>query len=163
MLTEAFISLQDRVLDALKTVYGDRLVSVAVYGSVARGTMRFDSDLDILIVARDLPRGPMNRRREFAAVEDLVEPEFRRLAQQGINTELSPIFKTPDEAEAGSPIFFDMVEDAKILFDREAFLERRLARLRARMASLGSKRVWVGNTWYWDLKPDYRPGEVFDL
>jgi predicted nucleotidyltransferase len=38
-LHEAFASLQNRVLDAANTVYRDRLVSVVVYGSVARGTI----------------------------------------------------------------------------------------------------------------------------
>jgi hypothetical protein len=27
----------------------------------------------------------------------------------------------------------------------------------------GARRIWCGNAWYWDLKPDYRPGEVFEL
>lgn len=162
-LHEAFTSLQQRVLEAAKTVYGDRLVSVVVYGSVARGTMRFDSDVDLLIVAKDLPQGRGNRMREFAAVEALVEPELRRLVRQGVTTDLSPVFKTPETVEAGSPLFFDMVEDADILFDREGFFQKRLDRLRKRMAELGSQRVWLGNAWYWILKPDLKPGEIFEL
>jgi hypothetical protein len=31
------------------------------------------------------------------------------------------------------------------------------------LAHLGARRVWLGNAWYWDLKPDYRPGDVFEL
>ena len=33
-----------------------------------------------------------------------------------------------------------------------------------------SEKLWgrgrarrLGNAWYWDLKPDYKPGDVFDL
>jgi hypothetical protein len=26
-----------------------------------------------------------------------------------------------------------------------------------------AKRVWKGSAWYWDLKPDYRPGDVIEL
>ncbi|MEW6683041.1 MAG: nucleotidyltransferase domain-containing protein [Nitrospirota bacterium] len=162
-LHEAFASLQERVLDAVKAVYGDRLVSVVVYGSVARGTMRFDSDVDLLVVARGLPKGQPRRRIEFQDVERLLEPEMRRLAGLGVTTELSVVFKTPEEVEIGSPLFFDMVEDAKILFDRDGAFARRLDRLRRRMTELGSKRIWKGNAWYWDLKPDYKPGEVFEI
>jgi len=32
---------------------------------------------------------------------------------------------------------------------------------RQRLRRLGSRRVWVGSQWYWDLKPDYRRGELF--
>ncbi|MCY4660185.1 MAG: hypothetical protein OXF93_10300 [Acidobacteria bacterium] len=30
-------------------------------------------------------------------------------------------------------------------------------------ALTGACRLWLGNAWYWDLKPDYKPGDVFDL
>ena len=56
-----------------------------------------------------------------------------------------------------------MVEDARVLYDRNGFFANELTRLRSKLTQLGAKRVWKGNVWYWDLKPDYRPGEVFDL
>jgi hypothetical protein len=31
------------------------------------------------------------------------------------------------------------------------------------LEQLGARRIWRGNAWFWDLKPDYRPGEVFEL
>jgi hypothetical protein len=34
----------------------------------------------------------------------------------------SPVFKSPEEVEAGSPLFLDMVDDARILCDPEGFL-----------------------------------------
>lgn len=163
MLKEVFDELLAKVLPAAQTFYGDRLVSVVVYGSVARGTMRHDSDVDVLIVARDLPRGRLNRVQEFEAVEDAVAEDVRRAASRGITTVLAPILKTPEEVMAGSPLFLDMVEDARVLYDRNGFFAQQLARLRNRLAELGAKRVWKGNAWYWDLKPDYRHGEVFEL
>ncbi len=163
MLKETFATLLDQVVAAIRGVYGDRLVSVVLYGSVARGTMREDSDIDLLIVARDLPRGRLNRVKEFDAVEAAVAREMEQAHHQGVHTELSPILKTPDEVMRGSPLFLDMVEDARILYDRDGFFARRLALLRERLAQLGAKRLWRGNAWYWDLKPDFRPGEVFEL
>lgn len=53
--------------------------------------------------------------------------------------------------------------NARILYDRGRFLEGALDGLRARLARLGARRIWRGKAWFWDLKPDYRPGEVFDL
>ncbi|MGH7332032.1 MAG: nucleotidyltransferase domain-containing protein, partial [Candidatus Rokuibacteriota bacterium] len=73
---------------------------------------------------------------------------------------LSPVFKTPEETEAGSPLFLDMVEDARIVYDRDGFLKNRLERLGQQLAALGSRRVWRGNSWYWVLKPDLAPGET---
>ena len=149
------------LLRACEEVYGERLVSLVIFGSYGRGTARPDSDIDLLIVADPLPDGRMRRVDEFEEVE-------RRLgsllpAEVGTAPPLSPVFKTPSEAGRGSPLFLDMTEDARILFDREGFFARRLDRLRQRLAELGSRRIWLGNAWYWDLKPDYKPGEEFEL
>ena len=60
-------------------------------------------------------------------------------------------------------MLLDITEDARILHDPDSCLRKTLDRLKARLKELGSKRVWKGDDWYWDLKPDYQPGDVFDL
>jgi hypothetical protein len=35
--------------------------------------------------------------------------------------------------------------------------------LRKKLRQLGAQRKRMGKVWYWDLKPDYKPGEVIDL
>jgi len=163
MLKERFKELEDKLLAEVKSFYGDRLVSFVVFGSVARETYRFDSDIDVLIIAEGLPNGRMKRVAQFLTIEDRIEPFLKSLQKEGINTCISTVFKTPEEAEMGSPLFLDMVEDASILFDSNGFFSKRLVRLRNRLRELGSKRVWRGNAWYWVLKPDYKPGEVIEL
>lgn len=164
MLKEKFRELEKLLLSMIKSHYGERLISVVIFGSVARETQNFDSDLDVLIIAKDLPKGRMKRIGEFENVEEKIEPFLESLRKgNGINTYISAVMKTPEEAEKGSPLFLDMVEDAKILFDKKGFFEKRLDKLRKRLKELGSKRIWRGNAWYWDLKPDYTPGEVFEI
>jgi predicted nucleotidyltransferase len=143
--------------------YGDRLVSLVVFGSMGRGTARPDSDLDLLIIADDLPKGRIARVEEFAAVERALTPRLVEGRRAGFPTECSPVFKTPAEVRAGSPLFLDMVEDAKILHDRDGFFARARDGWRDRLARLGARRIWRGNAWLWDLKPDYRPGDIFEL
>jgi hypothetical protein len=76
----------------------------------------------------------------------------------------SLVTKTPDEARAVSPLYLDMVEDGILLLDRDGFFARVLEGLRARMQELGSRRVFLDDgSWYWDLKPDFRWGEVVTL
>ncbi len=143
--------------------YGDRLITLAVYGSVARGTHHETSDLDLLLIVEKLPKGRMKRQEEFEAVEDSL---WRALGVQDQAHEplfISVLIKSPQEALAGSPLFLDMIEDAWLLFDRDDFFKNILARLQERLKLLGAKRVWLDGAWYWDLKPDYKPGEVFEL
>jgi predicted nucleotidyltransferase len=152
-----------RLVGACLSLYGERLVSLVVFGSVGRGTPRPDSDVDLLIIAEGLPNGRLRRVEEFGAVEESLRKALRAWRERGVSTCLSPVFKTPEEALQGSPLFLDMVEDAKILYDRRDFFAALLSALRERLAQLGARRIWHGDAWLWDLKPDYRPGEIFEL
>jgi hypothetical protein len=149
--------LLERLTRSCREHYGERLISLAVFGSVGRGTPHPGSDVDLLLVINDLPDGRIARMREFAAVENaLAAAEENRI-------ELSPIFKTIEEIERGTPLLLDMVEDARMLFDRDDFLNGALKNLNERLQKLGARRIWQGNAWYWDLKPDYTTGEIFEL
>ena len=162
-MTSAFDAVIASMLEACLACYGPRLVALAVFGSVGRGTARPTSDIDVLLVVDPLPDGRMARVREFEAVEAALAAPLEAARAHGVATEVSPVFKTPQEILAGSPLLLDMTDDARVVYDRDRFLARSLDALRARLSALGARRIWRGNAWYWDLKPDYRPGEVFEL
>ena len=159
----AYGALLAGVVAACRRHYGGDLRSVAVYGSVGRGLPRPDSDVDLLIVADGLPRSRRGRVADFGAVEEALAPSLAAAGTAGLHSDLSPVLMTRPELERGSMLLLDMTEDARILFDPDGCLAGALDRLRSRLRELGSKRIWLGNAWYWDLKPDYRPGDVFDL
>ena len=156
-------ALESALVREAQRFYGVRLISLVGYGSVARGTFHAHSDFDFLLIADGLPAGSPKRGREFDLVSKALEPEIEKCHAAGWETNLSPIFKSRAATEYGSPLFLDMVDDARILFDCGDFFARRLARLRERLRQLGSKRIWEGDTWYWDLKPDWKPGDVIEL
>jgi predicted nucleotidyltransferase len=162
-LASVFDAILTGTLEACRHHYGERLVALAVFGSVGRGTMRPDSDLDLLLVVDPLADGRLARIDEFAAVERALAPTLAEARRAGVNTELSPIFRTPVELAAGGPLLLDMTEDARLLHDPQGVLARGLDVVRDRLAALGARRIRRGNAWYWDLKPDYRPGDVFSL
>ena len=153
----------ENIVNSLKSAclicYGDRLFSLAVFGSVAAGKMRPDSDIDLLIVARDLPRGRMARMREFEKVEAMLEKEIEQALDAGISTILSPVIKSPAEVELGSPLFLDMTDNVRILFDKNDYFSEYLKDLGKRLKEMGAKRVYKAGGYYWILKPDLKPGE----
>ena len=74
---------RDQVFSALRRsceeVYGERLRTVAVFGSAGRDTARPDSDLDLLLVADPLPKGDLPRGlavgcRDIWAMESARDP-----------------------------------------------------------------------------------------
>jgi len=87
----------DRAVDALRhLLQGEQDVQSAVlYGSVARGTARSDSDIDILIL---VPGGPTARLRE--AIHD-IESTF--------DVNISPILLPPDHVDRLDRQFLDSV------------------------------------------------------
>ncbi|MDK2796403.1 MAG: uncharacterized protein PWQ58_1602 [Archaeoglobaceae archaeon] len=55
-LDEPYKTLAEKLLDALRRKYGERLISLAVFGSVARREARKDSDLDMLLIIDSAPK-----------------------------------------------------------------------------------------------------------
>ena len=160
---DRFQGLASRLLEEASALYRDRLVSVAVFGSVARGVPTPESDLDVLLVVDPLPAGRLRRVAEFELLEDRLADDLATMARAGVHAVVSPVIKTRDEVRRGSPVFLDMTIDVSILFDPDGFLRGYLDGLRDRMARLGSRRVALGGGYYWLLKPDLKPGEVFEL
>lgn len=138
---------------------GERLVSLVLFGSVARGQVRETSDVDLLAVAKTMPRSLADRRQVF------LDRWHRLRSERGLPwVEWNLIVKTPEEAVYRSPLYLDMVTDARFLFDRDGFFEHVLDGMRERMRELGSRKVTLPDgTWYWDLKPDYRFGESVEI
>lgn len=163
MLEEAFDKFCKKILIETKKYYKKRLVSMVIFGSVGRKKMNFESDIDLLIIAENLPDGRMARVSEFERIEKKLEKKLKSMAKIGINTYLSPIFKTPAEVKRDSPIFLDMIYDSIILYDKNKFFFNYLKEFKKRLDKLGSKRIMQGDRWYWILKPDYKPGEVFEI
>nr|WP_276321753.1 nucleotidyltransferase domain-containing protein [Saccharolobus shibatae] len=153
----------EKLIKLLLEEFGDRLISVVVYGSVARGDNRKDSDVDLLIVISRLPKTLTERIMLFEKVENKIEDYIEKLMNEGYYISFSPIIKTPEEAIRFSPIYMDMTEDAIILYDRDNFFRKVLEETRERLLKLGFERVWISKkTWYW-RKKDYKFGEVIDF
>lgn len=144
-------------------VYKDRLVTLAVFGSVGRGTPRPDSDIDLLLIADFLPPGRMKRMKEFSQVEEILAPLLEKKQRRGIYTSLSPVIKQRNEVLQGSLLFLDLLDDVYLLYDKENFLQNYLYTLRERLKDLGGKKIYRGGAWYWLLKKEYCPGEEFKL
>ena len=152
------------IREAAMATYGSRLIALAIFGSWARGAATPASDLDLLLVAEPLPPSRMKRVREFRPVSDATRMARSGFwSDQGPEIELSPVFKTPAELAAGSPLYLDMTLWCEVLADRDGMLETFLAGLRGRMQALGSRRVPFKGGAFWDYKPDFRPGDVVEL
>lgn len=82
--TERWPFLKDLVRD-LRRYYGDRLVSIVLFGSRARGDFRENSDFDLAVVLKD---EPVRRYEEICAIGEFTYP---LLLNRGISVQQVPL------------------------------------------------------------------------
>lgn len=162
-LSSVLKNLTTEFTNYLKENLAERLVSVVLFGSVAREEAVPVSDIDLLIVVENPPPGRRARLELLDEADRRLEPKLKELEESGIYTDFTPIIKSRDEATKFSPLYLDMVEDALILHDQDDFFAQILAELRLKLSLLKAKRLKQGQVRYWDLKPDLTPGEEFEL
>ncbi|BBG26356.1 nucleotidyltransferase domain-containing protein [Sulfuracidifex tepidarius] len=163
MIKEPYATLLNTIVEIMKEEFKDDLISIVLYGSVSRGDNRNDSDVDLLIIMNNLPTDSIFKRiRMFETrVEDKLNLD--KYWREGYYVSLSPVLKTPEEAEKISPLYLDMVYDATILYDKDQFFTKVLQRLEHRLIELGAERIKMGKKWYWVLKKSSKFGETIEL
>ena len=160
---EVYKQYLKQLFDRLRNHLGeDVILAFALFGSVARGEARPDSDIDVLIVHREVEFDPIKKFVK-ARFELQEEAEYKRLNESGLNPYPSSIFMTERDLWERPLILLDILDHGLILYDT-GVLQKRFDALRRRLAELGSKKIVLEDgTWYWDLKPDWKPGEVIEL
>ena len=134
------------VLAALKSALGERLMALVLFGSRARGEADESSDWDLLLIARDLPPGTLQRH---LALKRTLPPGWRG--------RVALLAKTPEEFEARLPaLYLDIAQDGIILYDPIGYAAGKLARVRQLQREAGlERREWAGELiWDWTRPPD---------
>lgn len=148
-------------LDALLHRRADRLVSVAIFGSMANGENGAGSDCDLFIVVNNAQDKKEIKMQLNATETGLVALELAML-DSGVGMFVSPLVLTKTEASSFNPLYLDMTTACLVLHDNGLFLKTILARTQEKMRRWGSTRHRMGNHWYWDIKPDNQWGDVID-
>ena len=152
-------------IQILNERFKEDIISMVLFGSVARGNAKKESDIDLCIIIKNLPKSRFQRNRLLSRpLADLKEMHsYKELRIKGYFPDISPVLYTPEEIQDTKPIFLDMVEDGEILLDNGTFRDK-LDDIKRRMSKLNSrKRVCEDGTWYWELKPGMKLGEVITL
>lgn len=140
------------------------LVSLVLYGSVARGDASNNSDLDLLVISDDF-EGSLGRRVEFLIrrIKPKLSVELDFLRTYGYNTFLSFYPLKCIEAKRFPIILLDVSWEGKIIYDEDYFFERLALELKSKLMKFGAKRVKAKKGWYWILRDKYKPLEVIPL
>lgn len=158
-----YIHYVDIIVKLLKMTLKEKLVSVVLFGSVARGVAREGSDIDILVIVKNFEA---SRFEIFNRIENELRKtkEYHELKKKGFGTLISPIPLTPEEVKKNPPILLDIVTDGIIFHDTDNFMRDYITNFKKRLEEIGARKIFLGDgKWYWDLKPDYKLGEVVEI
>jgi len=135
------------IVTTLKEKLSNDLIAAALFGSYARGDYQEGSDIDILLIARNLPEKHFDRMvfLNQAVIECKRLPGF--------------VPRTPEEFNSGFPSFYlDLGLDAIILYDTNGFLQQRLQRIREITEQAGLYRAGNRHNFSWNWKKRPKPG-----
>lgn len=162
-LDERLLDLAWRYARTAEAVLGDDLVSVVLFGSVARRRCKPTSDIDLIVVLRDAPKTAGARRAVLDPVRASMDPLLEELWREGLFIDFTEIIFTASETRKTHRLFLEVIEDGMILHDSDGFFAGLLEKLKNALRRMGAQRKTIGNLRYWDLKPDFKPGDVVEI
>jgi len=164
-MQKEYIKLIEEYCSAIKNHFRDRLISICLFGSVARGEAKPDSDIDILVIVESVSKDIGIRIKETNYIhQELKKSEaYLTLRRSKVSGLISDIFFTPEEIKKHPPILLDIIEDGVILYDKNLFLSNELGIMNERLKEYKALKVNTEKGHFWILKPDVVSGEVVEI
>jgi predicted nucleotidyltransferase len=134
-------------VQALQEGLGKELMAVVLFGSRARGDAKEESDWDLLVIAKDLPKRQMERYRK---TKEILPQKWRG--------RISILAKTPDEFEAALPsLYLEIALDGLILYDPQEYAAVQIQKLRRLIQAKELRRERRGRDfiWQWGTFPGF--------
>jgi len=120
-------ALLDAVVDELLKRFSGHLVAVALFGSTARGEATKESDLDFLVVLREVPKSLERRYEIYRPIRDALMMQSRKV-RDVTAIDLDEEFISDEDAEI-TPLMLNIASDATVLYDPKGQLTSFLRRV----------------------------------
>jgi len=146
----------------LKDELEDNLLSLGIFGSVARGEAKKDSDIDLFIIVNELNMSLLERTKYLLNIKrkDSIKKELEFLSIYEIHPRLNFFLRQKNELTLN---FFtiDISFDIKTVYDK-GILRTFLEKIQRKIEEKDIKRKYLENgKYYLDLNIEF--GEVFEF
>jgi len=111
----------DEFKNSLIEKFEDDLISIALFGSQLRKP-RWDSDIDVIVIIRNLPENWRERDNRFSDLEYDISVKY--------GNSISAVYYTPKEIEFGinvkDRLFLGALLDYRIVYDKDGFFNENI-------------------------------------
>lgn len=138
----------------LQEHFGERLLGVLLFGSVARGDWTKDSDIDLLVFVDRWDVKTWDRSSELLGLRKMLRktPEYLDSVEAGFVPIVQHYPLSKEEASLNHRIYPDIVLDGIIIYERDGFITQLIGNLRESLREKGAKRVTtVTGVSHWEM------------
>jgi len=156
--------LQDYIT-ILKENFKEHLLSVILFGSVARGQWKRESDIDLLVIFTNELMDTAELNQKLTRITIKFESEMI-LLDANSNALFCPIKEiafTLKELERFRTFFYDVSIDGILMYDCYNIGKKFKERIQHRIIEKGLKRINTGNNGFYWKRKDIKFGEIIEL
>jgi predicted nucleotidyltransferase len=131
-----------QIVDRIKNRLGDGVLSLVLFGSMTRGDFTDSSDIDVLVIARNLPDDWWDRDK---IVLELAEIGYDH--RRAVHSTLTDEYEMKASIDQGAPLVFGLHDANRVVFGRDGFFEKLMKRFDDNMKRWGVKKIGNGE-WF---------------
>jgi len=148
-----YIPLLEFIVARLLEGYDKKLKGLVLFGSIARGTAKQESDVDLIVVAEDMLERYGDRVRKTLSLLSAIDVLKKELYyKMKLHPSLDLILLDVKEMQEPYPFFLDVVREGIILFDKDGYTSGILNYLKDEFQKIGAVRVeHTDGRWHWEI------------
>lgn len=148
----------------LRNKLNENFLSLILYGSIARGTWKEESDIDLLLIISDETLEILEKSDILKGIVDFyLEFNFKKYDYNYSSNSIDLLILTSEELSTFRTLFYDIALDGIILYDKEDMGFNLISCYRNRIKEKRLKRVFLDlDDFYWK-RQDIKFGDIFEL
>lgn len=149
----------------LKEIFKEDLLSVILFGSVARGKWTKESDIDVLIIFSNKISENMQLDEKLTEVILNFYDKNNLKDEQGnyLYTPIQEISLFHKDLDKFRTLFYDIAMDGLLIFDRNQIGLKFINKTKLRIKKKGLKRIFYSDEDFYWKRNDIKFGEIIEL
>jgi len=131
-----------RIVDRIRVKLGEDVISIVLFGSMTRGDFTESSDIDMLVIARNLPDNWRERDKILLELAEIGSDHRRP-----VHITLTDEYEMNASVEQGAPLVFGLHDANRVIFGRDRFFEKLMKRFDDNMKRWDVRKIRNGE-WF---------------